>query len=109
MTLAARLVVVALDLLLASSLFAPIALDLVELKDRRVMDQAVDRGHRHAWIGEHVVPARERLVGGNEDAAPLVAFGNQLEQHAGFGLVLPDVRDVVEDQRVVAVELVLSQ
>src|ERR1019366_8199356 len=33
-------------------------------------------------IGEHVVPARERLVGGDEDAAALVALGDQLEWHA---------------------------
>ena len=31
--------------------------------------------------------------------AELVAmFGDQLEQHAGLGLVLSDVRDVVEDE-----------
>ena len=44
-------------------LLAAVALDLVELEDRRVMDQPVNRGHRHARIGEDVVPARERLVG----------------------------------------------
>ncbi len=105
MTPAARLVVVALRLLLSGSLFAAVALHLVELEDRRVMDQAVDRSHRHARIGEHVVPARERLVGGDQDAAPLVALGDELEQDAGLGLVLANIGDVVEDEQVVAIEL----
>ena len=68
------------------------------------MHQAVYGGHRHAGVREHVVPAGERLVGRDEDAAPLVALGDQLEQHAGLGLVLSDVRDVVEDEQIVAVE-----
>ena len=105
MTPTAGLVVVALDLLLAGGLFAAVALDLVELEDRRVVDQAVDGGHGHARIGEHVVPAGERLVGGDEDAAPLVALGDQFEQHAGLGLVLSDIREVVQNEQVVAVEL----
>ena len=57
--------VVALNLLLASGLFATITLHLVQLEDGRVVNQAVDGGYRHARIGEHVVPAGERLVGGD--------------------------------------------
>ena len=69
------------------------------------MHQAVDGSHRHAGVWEHAVPAREWLVGRDQDAAPLVAFGDQLEQHAGLGLVLPDVRQIVQDEQVIAVEL----
>src|SRR3990170_4840463 len=69
------------------------------------MDQAVDGGYRHARIGEHVVPAGERLVGRDEDAAPLVALGDQFEQHAGLGLVPSDIREVVKNEQVVAVQL----
>ena len=96
-------VVGTLGLLLAGSSLAAVALDLVELEDRRVVHQAVDGRHGHAGVGEHVVPARERLVGRDEDAAPLVALGDQLEQHAGLGLVFSDVRQIVQDQQVIAV------
>ena len=68
------------------------------------MDETVDRGERHRGIGEDPVPFAERLVGGDEDGASLVAGADQLEEHAGFGLVLGDVGEVVEDQQVVLVE-----
>jgi hypothetical protein len=42
----------------------------VPLEDRRVVNQAVDGGYRHTRVGEYVVPAGERLVGRDEDAAP---------------------------------------
>ena len=38
------------------------------------------------------------------DAASLVALRDQFEQHAGSGLVFSDVRDVVKNEQVVAVE-----
>lgn len=82
----------------------PVTLD-VQLKDGRVMDQAVDGGHRHRGVGEHVVPARERLVGRDQQAAPLVPLGDQLEQHARLGLVLAHVRQVIKDDQVDAVQL----
>jgi hypothetical protein len=37
--------------------------------------------------------------------ASLVAGSDQLEQHAGFGLILADIGNVVEDQQVILVEL----
>ena len=40
-----------------------------------------------------------------EQGAVLVAGADQLEQHAGFGLVLTDIGDVVEDEQVVLVQL----
>jgi hypothetical protein len=42
---------------------APIAFD-IQLEDRRVMDEPVDGGHRHAGVWEDVIPAGEWLVGG---------------------------------------------
>lgn len=55
--------------------------------------KAIDRRQRLGQIGEHLAPLAERLVG--REGAPLVAGGDQLEQHAGLGLVLGDVGDVV--------------
>ena len=37
--------------------------------------------------------------------APLRPFGDQLEQHAGLGLVLAGVRQVIQDDQVESVEL----
>ena len=69
------------------------------------MDEAVDGGECHDLIGEDAAPFAEGLVGGDEHGAPFVARGDELEDDAGFGLVLGDVGDVVEDEQVVLVEL----
>ena len=42
----------------------------------------------HGLFGEDRAPLTERLVGGDEQGAVLVPGADQLEQHAGFGLVL---------------------
>ena len=56
-------------------------------------------------IGEYLAPFAEWLIGGDQQGAALVAAADQLEQHAGFGLILPDIGDVVEDEQVILVEL----
>lgn len=76
----------------------------VHLEDRGVVDEPVDGGQRHGRVGEDLAPFAERLVGGDEDRAPFVAGTDQLEQHAGLGLILGDVGEVVEDQEVEPVE-----
>ncbi len=82
---------------------SPVAFD-IHFQDRSVMDEAVDGRERHGLIGEDFAPLAERLVGGDQHGSPLIARGDQLEQHAGLGLILGDVGDVVEDEEVVAVE-----
>ena len=84
--------------------FPAIALD-VHLEDGGVVDEAVDGGERHGLVGENLAPFAEGLVGGDEQGAALVAGADQLEQHAGLGLILGDVGEVVEDQQVIFVEL----
>ncbi len=69
-----------------------------------MVNQAVNSGNGHAGIRKDAIPSREGLVGGNEQTAAFIAFGNQFKQHAGFGLVLDAVGDVVEDDQVEAVE-----
>src|SRR5690348_18274500 len=68
---------------------ATIALD-VHLKDRGVMNEAIDNGERHRLIGKDFPPLPERLVGGDQQGAPLVAGTDQFKQDAGLGLVLGD-------------------
>src|SRR4051812_3260212 len=56
---------------------AAIARD-VELEDGGVVDQPVDSRHGHRRFGKDVAPGREGLVGGDQQAAPLVALGRSL-------------------------------
>ena len=83
---------------------AAVAFD-VHLEDGGVVDEAVDDGERHRLVGEDLAPFAERLVGGDEQGSPLVSGADEFEQHAGFGLILGDVGEVVEDQQMVFVEL----
>lgn len=83
---------------------AAIALD-VELKDGRVVDEAIDGGEGHGGVWEDPVPLAEGLVGSDQEGSSLVPGADQLEEHAGLGLVLGDVGEVVEDQQMVLVEL----
>jgi hypothetical protein len=87
--------------------FAPIALD-VHLQDRGVVHEAVYGRQRHSLIGEDATPLTEWLIGRYEQRSTLVTCSNQLEQHAGLRLILCDVGDIVEDQEVVAIELVIA-
>ncbi len=68
------------------------------------MHEAVDGRQRHGLVGEDLAPFAERLVGRDQHRAAFVARGDQLEQHAGFRLVLADVSEVVEDEQMVLVE-----
>ena len=83
---------------------APIALD-IHLEDGGVVDQAIDGGERHGLVWKNLAPCAEGLIGGDQHRAPLVAASNELEQHAGLGLILADVGDVIEDQQAVFIEL----
>ena len=76
----------------------------VHLEDGGMVDEAVDGGDGHRGIGEHLAPLTERLVGGDHQRAVLVASGDEFEQYAGLGLILADIREVIEDQQVEAVE-----
>ena len=58
-----------------------------------MVHEPVDGGERHG-LGEDLAPFAERLVGRDQQRAAFVARRDQLEQHAGFGLVLGDVGDV---------------
>jgi hypothetical protein len=58
-----------------------------------------------AWSGKILPHSPNGWLAVIKHGPPLVARGDQLEQDAGFGLILGDVGDVVEDQQIVAVEL----
>ncbi len=54
--------------------------------------------------GQNWSPDRAAGIRGDQQAATLVAGGDQLEQCRGFRLILADVAEVVEDNEVVFVE-----
>ncbi len=62
------------------------------------MDEPIDGGERHGLIGEDFPPFSKGLICGDEQRAPFVAGADQLEKHAGFGLILGDICEVVEDE-----------
>jgi hypothetical protein len=68
---------------------AAVALD-VHREDGGVVDQTIDDGQRHRLVGEDLSPFAERLVGGDQQGSPLVSGTDELEQDAGFGLILGD-------------------
>jgi hypothetical protein len=69
------------------------------------MDKAIDGRERHSLVGEDFSPFAKRLIGRDQHGSPFVTRGDQLEQHARFGLIFGDVGDVVEDDQIVTVEL----
>ena len=89
--------------LLVDGLAPPVAFD-VEFEDGGVVDQPVDGGQGHRWIGKDPVPIPERLICRDGDGASFVSGTDQLEQDAGFGLVLGDVGHVIEDDQLVFVQ-----
>ena len=52
------------------------------------MNKAIDDGEGHCLVWKDLAPLSERLVGGDQQGAPLVAGTDQFEQDAGFGLIL---------------------
>src|SRR5262249_60401302 len=83
---------------------AAVALD-VHLEDGGMMNQAVDDRDRHCLVREDFAPYAERLIGSDEEGSPLVPGADEFKEHAGFGLVLGDIGDVIEDQQMEFVEL----
>ena len=68
-----------------------------ELKDARVVDEAIDGGHGHDLVSEDGSPISKRAIAGDDQAAVFVTFGDQFEKDAGFGLVFAHISEVVED------------
>jgi hypothetical protein len=61
-----------------------------------VVDEAVDHGGGDDVVAEHLAPAAEGLVAGDDEAGSLVAAGDELEEQVGgFGLE-GDVADFIE-------------
>src|SRR3954453_16560007 len=92
------------------SVFESVAVAL-EGDDLGVVDQAVDHGGGDDLVAEDLAPAAEGLVAGHDQAGPLVAAADQLEEQVcGLGFER-HVADLVDDQQRIATqaaELVLQ-
>jgi len=69
------------------------------------VSEAVYRPERHGLAAKDLPRFAERLVGGDEHGAALVARANQFEQNDRFRLVIGDVGEIVEDRQMIFVEL----
>ena len=65
----------------------------------RVMQDAVEDGGSDHAVAEHVPPAAEALVGGEDHRATLVAPADELKEQIGAGAVDGQVADLVDDQQ----------
>ncbi len=70
----------------------------VELDEPSVVHDAVDDRRGELVVSEHHAPFRELDVGGDDEAAPLVAVAHDLEQEPRALLVERDVAELVDDE-----------
>src|SRR4051794_21549685 len=71
----------------------------LEAKDLGVVDESVDHRGGDDVVAEDLAPARERLVGGDDQARALVAAADEHEHQVGGLGVKRDVADLVDDQQ----------
>ena len=69
-----------------------------------MVHQPVDGGQGHRGVGEDAVPIAEGLICCDGDGASLVSRADQFKQDAGFGVVLGNVGEVIENDQMVFVE-----
>ena len=89
--------------LLAEGFPSAVAFD-VEFQDGVVVHQPVDGGQGHGRVWEDAVPIAEGLICRDGDGSSFISGTDQFKQDAGFGLVLGDVGEVIEDYELVLVE-----
>jgi hypothetical protein len=62
----------------------------------RAVGEAVDDGFREPGVGEHLGPFSERQVGGHDQAAAFVSFGEDLEDELGGAVGQRQVAQLVQ-------------
>jgi len=77
------------------SMLKPIAGD-VQLQDHAVVHQTVDGRCRGHEIFEDPLPFGKREIRREQDATPLVAMGQQTEEHLHLFAALLNIADVVD-------------
>lgn len=69
------------------------------------MNEPFDGGECHGWLRKDRIPFPEGLFGGYQHGASFVTDAEEFEEHAGLGLILGDVGDIIADQQAELVEL----
>src|SRR5262249_22920622 len=72
----------------------------VHLENLRVVRQAVQERRRHPLALEDLIPFTERQVARDQDAATLVAIGEDSEQELDSASTHRDISQLVADQQV---------
>jgi hypothetical protein len=67
--------------------------------------KSVYSSDHHRLVRKNLVPLGEWLIGGDQQRASLVTRTDKLEQNAGLGVILVNVRKIVEHQEIIFVEL----
>ena len=65
-----------------------------------MVDEAIDGRDGHSLVREYLIPCAERLIGGDCYTFVFVSARNQLEQNAGFSLILMRIRDIIKDDQI---------
>jgi hypothetical protein len=78
------------------------------LDDIAVMGQAIEHGGGHLGVAEHLGPISEGEVGGDQQRGVLVELADQVEQQLAAGLAERQIAELVDDDEIVA-QQVLGQ
>lgn len=70
----------------------------VQLEDYAVVNKTVDRRSRRHGVFEDAFPLRKWQVARDQNAASLIAFGQQCEEHFHFLATLLYVAEIIDDQ-----------
>ena len=87
----------------ASVLEAPAG--VAGLDDVAVVGQAVEHGGGHLGVAEHLGPIGEGEVGGDQQRGVLVELADQMEQQLPAGLAEGQIAELVDDDEIVAQQL----
>src|SRR6266702_2103295 len=74
-----------------------IALDLPQIHNDGVMDDAIYCRHRSHRVFENLVPLAKDQIRGNDHGSGFIALGEEREEHFHLLAVLLDIADVIED------------
>ena len=69
------------------------------------MNQTVNGGKCHRLIWEDLAPFAEWLIGCDHQRPVFISRADELEENAGFDLVLTDVCEIVQNHQMILVEL----
>src|SRR6185437_1021165 len=75
------------------------------LDDVAVVRQAIEHGGGHLGIAEHLGPIGKGEVGGDQQRGVLIELADQVEQQLAAGLTERQIAELVDDDEIVAQQL----